>query len=76
MLGRQFLVLGSGSISVYQNPQFCTPTLLNAYTRLQKRCRRQNQLDYYETIMFWDDQSCVVTMNEHAPDIYKEKTDD
>jgi len=30
----------------------------------------------YGTIMFWDDQSCAAAMKEHAPDIYKDKTDD
>ncbi|KAJ9144225.1 Nitroreductase-like [Pleurostoma richardsiae] len=30
----------------------------------------------YGTIMFWDDQSCAAAMKEHAPDIYKDKTEE
>jgi predicted oxidoreductase (fatty acid repression mutant protein) len=30
----------------------------------------------YGTIMFWDDQSCVAAMKEHAADIYKDKADE
>lgn len=32
--------------------------------------------DAYGTILFWDDRSCVKRMEENAPDIYKDKTDE
>ncbi|KAJ5799244.1 Nitroreductase [Penicillium psychrosexuale] len=30
----------------------------------------------YGTILFWDDQKCAAAMKEHAPEIYKDKTDE
>jgi predicted oxidoreductase (fatty acid repression mutant protein) len=38
--------------------------------------RIANFANAYGTIMFWDDQSCAAAMKEHAPDIYKDKTDE
>ncbi|KAF2725549.1 Nitroreductase [Polychaeton citri CBS 116435] len=38
--------------------------------------RIANFANTYGTIMFWDDQSSATTMNERAPDIYKDKTDE
>lgn len=38
--------------------------------------RIANFANAYGTIMFWDDQSSATAMNEHAPDIYKDKTDE
>lgn len=38
--------------------------------------RMANFANAYGTILFWDDQSCAAAMEEHAPDIYKDKTDE
>ncbi|CDM30135.1 Nitroreductase-like [Penicillium roqueforti FM164] len=40
------------------------------------RDRIVNFANAYGTILFWDDQSCAAAMKEHAPDIYKDKTDE
>ncbi|KAF2675310.1 Nitroreductase [Microthyrium microscopicum] len=38
--------------------------------------RITNFANAYGTILFWDDLSCAEAMKEHAPDIYKDKTDE
>ncbi|KAK9364601.1 Nitroreductase [Lipomyces kononenkoae] len=38
--------------------------------------RIANYANAYGTIMFWDDESCAAAMKEHAPDIYKDKTEE
>jgi predicted oxidoreductase (fatty acid repression mutant protein) len=38
--------------------------------------RIANVNNAHGTIMFWDDQSCAAALKEHAPDIYKDKTDE
>ncbi|OKL62348.1 hypothetical protein UA08_02592 [Talaromyces atroroseus] len=38
--------------------------------------RIANFANAYGTILFWDDQSCAAAMKEHAPDIYKDNTEE